>query len=54
MKVKKADRVEKGDILCTVYHDEKLSDEWIESFYQTFTYSKEKTNPIPVVEEILE
>lgn len=54
MKVKKADRVEKGDILCTVYHDEKLSDEWIESFYQTFTYSNEKTNPIPVVEEILE
>lgn len=54
MKVKKGDRIKKGDTLCTVYHDEKISDEWIESFYQTFTYSKEKTNPLPVVEEILE
>lgn len=54
MKVKKGDRIKKGDTLCTVYHVEKLSDEWIESFYQTFTYSNKKTNPIPVVEEILE
>ena len=54
MKVKKGDKVEKGDSLAIVYHDKKLTDEWIESFYQTFTYSKEKTKPIPVVEEILE
>lgn len=54
MKVKKGDKVKKDDILATVYHDEKLTDEWIESFYNTFSYSNEKTNPIPVVEEILE
>ena len=54
MKVKKGDKVESGDILAIVYHDEKLTDEWIESFYQTFTYSKEKTKEIPIVEEILE
>lgn len=54
MKVKKGDVVKKGDTLATVYHDEKLTGEWIESFYQTFTYSKEKTKPIPIVEEILE
>lgn len=54
MKVKKGDKVEKGDSLAIVYHDKKLTDEWIESFYQTFTYSKEKTKEIPIVEEILE
>lgn len=54
MKVKKGDKVKKDDILATVYHDKKLTDEWIESFYNTFSYSNEKTNPIPVVEEILE
>ena len=54
MKVKKGDKIKKDDILSTVYHDKKLTDEWIESFYNTFSYSNEKTNPIPVVEEILE
>lgn len=54
MKVKKGDKIKKDDILATVYHDKKLTDEWIESFYNTFSYSNEKTNPIPVVEEILE
>lgn len=54
MKVKKGDKIKKDDILATVYHDEKLTDELIESFYNTFSYSNEKTNPIPVVEEILE
>lgn len=54
MKVKKGDKIKKDDILATVYHDEKLTDEWIESFYNTFSYSNKKTNPIPVVEEILE
>lgn len=54
MKVKKGNKIKKDDILATVYHDEKLTDEWIESFYNTFSYSNEKTNPIPVVEEILE
>lgn len=54
MKVKKGDKIKKDDILATVYHDKKLTDEWIESFYNTFSYSNEKTNPIPVVEEIVE
>lgn len=54
MNVKKGDKVKKGDLLCTVYHDTELSDEWIESFYDTFTYTDKKVNPIPIVEEILE
>ena len=53
MNVKKGDKVKEGDLLCTVYHDQELTEEWIESFYDTFSYTKEKTNPIPIVEEIL-
>ena len=53
MNVKKGDKVKEGDLLCTVYHDQELTEEWIESFYGTFSYTKEKTNPIPIVEEIL-
>lgn len=53
MNVKKGDKVKEGDLLCTVYHDQELTKEWIESFYGTFSYTKEKTNPIPIVEEIL-
>ena len=34
MKVKKGDKIKKDDILATVYHDEKLTDEWIEKFLQ--------------------
>ena len=30
MKVKKGDKIKKDDILSTVYHDKKLTDEWIE------------------------
>lgn len=54
MNVKKGDKVEKGDLLCTVYHDKPLDEGWEESFYDTFSYTDEKTNPIPIVEEILE
>lgn len=54
MNVKKGDKVNEGDLLCTVYHDKPLDEEWEESFYDTFSYTNEKTNPIPIVEEILE
>ncbi|MDO5047150.1 MAG: pyrimidine-nucleoside phosphorylase [Anaerococcus sp.] len=54
MNAKKGDYVKKGHILCRVYHDEPLSDEWIEDFYKTFTYKDQKVDPIPIVEEILD
>lgn len=54
MNSKKGDRVEVGDLLCTVYHDEPLKDEWIEMFYNTFSFGDEKVDPIPIVEAILD
>lgn len=31
-----------GDPLITVYHDEKLSDEWLERLYNSYTFTDEK------------
>lgn len=54
LKVKKGSKVTKGDPLCTVYHDEELTEEWKEKFYQAFDFSKEEVEKSPIVEEILE
>lgn len=53
MNAKKGDYVKKGDLLCTVYHDEELTDEWKQDFYETFTFTDKEVEPIPIVEEIL-
>ena len=53
MNAKKGDYVKEGDLLCTVYHDEDLTDEWIEDFYNTLSFTDKKVAPIPIVEEIL-
>lgn len=53
MNAKKVDYVKKGDLLCTVYHDEELTDEWKKDFYDTFTFTDKEVEPIPIVEEIL-
>lgn len=53
MNVKKGDMVQAGDLLCTVYHDSDLTEEWVDKMYQTFQYSDEKVDPIPIVEAIL-
>lgn len=53
MNSKKGDKIETGDLLCTVFHDEELKQEWIENFYKTFSFTDNKVDPIPIVEEIL-
>lgn len=53
MNAKKGDKVSKGDLLCTVYHDEELKEDWIEEFYNTFSFSDTEVDAIPIVEEIL-
>lgn len=50
---KKGAKINKGDLLCTVYHDEELTDEWIEKFYKAYEFSKEKVEKTPIVEEII-
>lgn len=53
MRAKKGDKIEVGDVLGIVHHDEALKDEWVENFHNTFSYSDSKVDPIPIVEEIL-
>lgn len=53
MNAKKGDYVKVGDLLCTVYHDTELSEEWIEDFYNTFAFTDHEVEPIPIVEEII-
>lgn len=52
MAVKKGDKVEEGDLLCRVYHDEDLTQDWLEDMYRSFQYSDDKQEPIPIVEAI--
>lgn len=53
MNAKKGDYVKKGDILCKVYHDTDLSQDWIDEFYNTFSFTDQEVDSIPIVEEIL-
>lgn len=42
LNVKKGDKVKKGDIICTVYHDKVLEKEWIKDFHDAFVYTDSK------------
>lgn len=51
---KKGAKVKEGDILCTVYHDSELTEEWKDKFYNAFTFTDKEVEKSPIVEEILE
>lgn len=53
LNAKKGSKVKKGDLLCTVYHDTELTDEWKEKFYKAFTFSNKEVEKAPIVEEVL-
>lgn len=53
MNVMKGDKVEKGNLLCTVHHDKELSDEWLESLYKSFEFSKDFVERENIIEEVL-
>lgn len=54
LNAKKGAKVKKGDLLCTVYHDSELTDQWKEKFYQAFSFTDKEVEKTPIVEEILE
>lgn len=54
LNAKKGSKVKKGDLLCTVYHDTELTDEWKEKFYNAFSFSEKEIEKAPIVEEILD
>lgn len=53
LKKKRGDFVKKGDTLCLVHHDHPLEDDWLKDFYSCFSYTDEKTEKRPIIEEII-
>lgn len=51
--IKKGDYVNIDDLICTVYHDSPLTEEWLLDFYNAFDYSQNSVEKIAVVEKIL-
>lgn len=53
LNAKKGSQVKEGDVLCTVYHDTELTDDWKEKFYQAYRFSDKKVEKSPIVEDVL-
>lgn len=46
-------KVKKDDILCYVYHDNELTDEWIQELYSAFVFTDKPVENIKLIEKIL-
>lgn len=51
--VKVADYIEAGQDLITIYHDEDLSDAWIDELYTAYTYSERAVIKEPIIYKVL-
>ena len=50
---KRGDKVNEGDTICIVYHDEDLKPEWIDELYHAFELTNEEVAPQPIIEKVL-
>ena len=50
---KRGNKVNVGDIICYVYHDEDLKQEWIDELYNAFEFTDEDVEKRPLIEKIL-
>ena len=50
---KRGDKVNVGDTICYVYHDEELTEKWIEGLYDAFELTDEEVEPNPIIEKVL-
>lgn len=50
---KKGEKVEKGDIICYVHHDDELTDEWLNNIYEAFLISEDKVENSKLIEKIM-
>ena len=50
---KRGDKVNKGDTICIVYHDEELKPQWVEELYHAFELTNEEVAPQPIIEKVL-
>ena len=50
---KRGDKVNKGDTICIVYHDEELKTQWVDELYHAFELTNEEVAPQPIIEKVL-
>ncbi|MGM9535410.1 MAG: pyrimidine-nucleoside phosphorylase, partial [Intestinibacter sp.] len=50
---KRGNKVNVGDIICYVYHDEDLKQEWIDELYNAFEFTDEDVENRALIEKIL-
>lgn len=50
---KRGDKVNVGDTICYVYHDEELKPEWIKELYSAFELTDKAVAPHPIIEKVL-
>ena len=50
---KRGDKVNVGDTICYVYHDEELTEKWIEGLYDAFELTDEEVEASPLIEKVL-
>lgn len=50
---KRGDKVNEGETICIVYHDEELKPQWIEELYHAFELTNDEVAPQPIIEKVL-
>lgn len=50
---KKGDKIKKGDVICYVYHDSPLNDEWIKELHESFVLTEEEVVKSRLIEKVL-
>ena len=50
---KRGDKINIGDTICYVYHDEDLKEEWIKELHEAFVITNEDVKVNPLIEKIL-
>ena len=50
---KRGDKVNEGETICVVYHDEELKPQWIDELYHAFELTDEEVAPQPIIEKVL-
>lgn len=50
---KRGYKVNKGDTICIVYHDEELKPQWVDELYHAFELTNEEVAPQPIIEKVL-
>ena len=50
---KKGDSIKSGDTICYVYHDQDLTEEWLQEIYEAFVFTDDKVEVNNLIELVL-